>query len=645
MADYRTRLNVGPQKTDVYFAASDVGLVPNSDAEYPVLALKTDGTTCGWISAKFTPYEGTRALRVSVEKAPDDDENSSRSSDTIWFYSDGADTSSTANAFFEIGNIEQSYLPGSSGCLSATETALLDADTPSTSVGVYMVHRTSIVVPKLGIAKGVNAVAEVELGSVGLDVLGGPGGHVVSYNLRSGVTETDDCLVVIDETSTDGYAPLRLATRIYCGVGENSDVSNPGTYAIVYPESSSGSSTTVGEFVVEPTTMSVPASGGSFSYFVPSRSTTGSTISVSSGATWLSAESLSSSDTAGVVSYTENTDGVERTGVLTLTEEGGTFESRTITVYQAAGTTGEVTEDEWTGSIPSGNAPGGGTEEKPTLSDSGSRIWWRGAGADDVIRAETDVSGGVNSEGGESWRITLKMRRERAVKFVKTSALFVGSVWQPVPLPSRNKPAICGWDVSYQGQIATVEIRYEIVAGRSYNYSTPEAPVESRYDAVSHAVTERPLSECKAIFGDSKPEDNAIIVEWCKKYIQAIDPTLSADERKTATDNFFAALSDGAKKTKDEFLNSPAAKAVLTCLRSGQDSFLAYTATVARTEILNTKPAGVGNGVGKYGTPASSLVSGGRWLLVSDDLKQTSAGQYERERTWQKAEIESEAYE
>lgn len=308
-----------------------------------------------------------------------------------------------------------------------------------------------------------------------------------------------------------------------------------------------------------------------------------------------------------------------------------------------SGSPGEI--EPWVGEIPSGNTPSGGAEERPTLSDSGSRIWWRGAGADDVIRAETDVSGGVNSEGGESWRITLKMRRERAVKFVKTSALFVGSVWQPVPLPSRNKPAICGWDVSYQGQIATVEIRYEIVAGTSYNYSTPEAPVESRHDAVSHAVTERPLSECKAIFGESKPEDNAIIVEWCKKYIQAIDPTLSADERKTATDNFFAALLDGAKKTKDEFLNSSAAKAVLTCLRSGQDSFLAYTATVARTEILNTKPDGVGNGVGKYGTPASPLVSGGRWLLVSDDLKQTSSGQYERARTWQKAEIESEAYE
>ena len=499
--------------------------------------------------------------------------------------------------------------------------------------------------PKLGIAKGANAVAEVELGGVDLGALGSSGGHVVNYNLCSGVTETDDCLVVIDETSTDGYAPLRLATRIYYGVGGNSDVSNPGTYVIVYPETSSGSSTTVGEFVVNPTTMSVPADSGSFSYFVPSRSTTGSTISVSSGADWLSSESLPSSDTAGVAHYTENTSGVERTGVLTLTEEGGTFESRTITVYQAAGTTGEVAEDEWTGSIPSGNASGGGTEEKPTLSDSGARIWWRGAGADDVIRAETDVSGGVNSEGGESWRITLKMRRERAVKFVKTSALFVGSVWQPIPLPSRNKPAICGWDVSYQEQIATVEIRYEIVAGTSYNYSTPEAPVESRHDAVSHAVTERPLSECKAIFGDSKPEDNAIIVEWCKKYIQAIDPTLSADERKTATDNFFAALLDGAKKTKDEFLNSSAAKAVLTCLRSGQDSFLAYTATVTRTEILNTKPDGIGNGVGKYGTPASSLVSGGRWLLVSDDLKQTSSGQYERARTWQKAEIESEAYE
>ena len=299
-----------------------------------------------------------------------------------------------------------------------------------------------------------------------------------------------------------------------------------------------------------------------------------------------------------------------------------------------------------TAPVPSGNAPGGGTETTPSVSDTGERIVWRGAGADEVIRAESDVSGGVGSDGGEAWRVTFKMRRERAEKFVRTNALFIGSVWQPISLPSRNKPVVCGWDVTYQGQIASVEINYEIRAGTAYDYSTPDAPAETRYDTVSHSTTERPLSECKAIFGESKPVENAVIVEWCKKYIQAIDPTLGAEERKTATDNFFAALNESpAAMSKDAFLSSPSAKKVLACLRAGQDSFLAYTETATRTEVLNAVPSSVGDGVGKYGTPQSSLASGGKWLLISDDLKQTSSGQYERVRTWQKAELESPTYE
>lgn len=640
MADYRTRLNIGPQRTDVYFAASDVGLVPSSGGEHPVLALKTDGSTCGWISAKFTPYDGTKALRVSVEKAPDDDENLSRSSDTIFFYSDGADTSSTANAFFEIGNIEQSYLPGSSGCLSATETALLGADTPSASVGVYMVDVSSPSTPKLGIAKGANAVAEVELGSVDLGVLGGSGGHVVSYNLRSGVTETDDCLVVVDETSTDGYAPLRLATRIYYGIGENSDVSSSGVYDIVYPEASSGSSTTAGEFVVDPTTMSVPASGGSFSYLVPSRSTTGSSISVSSGVTWMTAESLGEGDSAGLVVCSENTDSSDRVGVLTLTEQGGTYTSQTITVTQAAA---EYEEDEWTGMVPAGNASGGGMEDAPTVSGSGTRVWWRGIGEDEMIRAESDVSGGVDPEGGESWRVTFKMRRDRAKKFIKTKALFINSTWQPVSLPSRNMPVISGWEVSYQGPIATVEIKYELKAGGSYSYSTSDAPVESIIYTGGHSTVERPLSECSLLFGGASSADdvrrNAALVQWMEKIatLEPWNPNYASDLEKIGT----ALGGSGLGVSVEDLKSHPA----FACVQSGQTTFLAYTATFTLEETRNSMPVGVGSDVGSYSNPPSEAKGPGMyWLLTEDSVSHTSGGQYVRRRVWQNAEVKSPTY-
>lgn len=382
----------------------------------------------------------------------------------------------------------------------------------------------------------------------------------------------------------------------------------------------------------------IPGNGGTFTVNVTANSTfdvvlddalikMGATRNIEHG----------SSDAQVILTVPKN-DGDARSGVLTIVAAMIADTSYSFEVSQEA--------KEWAGEIPSGNTPGGGTEEVPALNGSGTRIWWRGAEADDVIQAESDVSGGVGSDGGETWRVTFKMRRARAAKFVKTSALFIGSVWQPVALPSRNRPVICGWEVSYQGQIATVEINYELRAGNSYDYSTPGAPVESRYDSVSHATTERPLSECKAIFGSSKPAVNAVLVEWCKKYIQAIDPTLGAEERKTATENFFEALEESpAGTSKDAFLADECVNKVLTCLRSGQDSFLAYTATATRTEVLNSAPGGVGDDVGKYSTPKSSLVSGGTWLLVSDDLKQTSSGQYERVRMWQKAEIESYTYE
>lgn len=401
-----------------------------------------------------------------------------------------------------------------------------------------------------------------------------------------------------------------------------------------------GSGSATNGFSVSPISVSVPATGGSFSYEVTSRSTSGSSISVSSGVTWMTAESLGEGDSAGLVVCSENTDSSDRVGVLTLTEQGGTYTSQTITVTQSAA---EYEEDEWTGMVPAGNASGGGMEDAPTVSGSGTRVWWRGIGEDEMIRAESDVSGGVDPEGGESWRVTFKMRRDRAKKFIKTKALFINSTWQPVSLPSRNMPVISGWEVSYQGPIATVEIKYELKAGGSYSYSTSDAPVESIIYNGGHSTVERPLSECSLLFGGASSADdvrrNAALVQWMEKIatLEPWNPNYASDLEKIGT----ALGGSGLGVSVEDLKSHPA----FACVQSGQTTFLAYTATFTLEETRNSMPVGVGSDVGSYSNPPSEAKGPGMyWLLTEDSVSHTSGGQYVRRRVWQNAEVKSPTY-
>lgn len=275
---------------------------------------------------------------------------------------------------------------------------------------------------------------------------------------------------------------------------------------------------------------------------------------------------------------------------------------------------------------------------------------FRYRGSAEPFAAETDVSGGVNPDGGETWTVTFKMRRDQVLAFIQKPALFIGSIWQPISLPSRNLPVICGWEPSFSGPLGSVELRYELKAGAAYTYSSSATDgsateaAESTHDSVSHSTVERSLSECEPIFGSSDIYENAVVVEFCKKYIQAVDPLVPKEERDAALENFSTALTEYCGMDRSSFLASTSVKKVLYCLRNGQDSFLAHTSTATRTEVTNTKPSSIGAGVGEYSTPENTLVSGGTWLLVSDDVRQLQNGQYERVRTWQQAEIKSPTY-
>lgn len=301
--------------------------------------------------------------------------------------------------------------------------------------------------------------------------------------------------------------------------------------------------------------------------------------------------------------------------------------------------------------VPSGNGNSGGLDTGYWGPGTSGSMTLRFRGTGEAFGAEAYYSGKVHPDGGEEWTVTFAMRQELVRSFIRKRALFIGSIWQPVKLPSRNIPVISGWSIDEDGPMATVRFFYELKVGAAYVYSSTDTdggatePVESTLDSISNTTVERPLSECKAIFGSSKVEDNAVVVEWCKKYIQANDPTLSKEDREDALENFKEALTESEGKDLSTFLASTNANAVLACLRAGQDSFLAPTPTATRTEVLNRKPGSVGVDVGKYSTPKNKFVTAGTWLLVSDDVRELSSGQYERVRTWQKAEIKSPTYE
>lgn len=596
---YRPVLKVGPQKTSAFFDLSawgyDTGL---SDGDV-MAVVDTDGNPCPWLSARVTsdgPSDGYTYLEVVAESYGMT--GGDRTSGAMYFFGPGV---AASGAKLVIENVYQAGTATSGYLCATTMFAGLSESTPQTRFSVMT----------YGSSSGLTTF--VDPGANGTEEMFASAGAIAQEiypTMFPGYTETDDTIVVqeaVSESVSDGTVGLG-AIRIYIPAG-------------VEPVDS-------GAINVSPDSLTFTASSGM------------ETASIGAHSSWVATgypsdvtvfPSSGSGDAMVSVIVPANTDtGSIRNFNIVFRNEYGN--ESTLSVSQAAATSSAV--------VPGGNGASGGTAANPTIQVPGNVIY---RGSDGVFAADASVNGSVDSQGGESWKVTLAMRSTALSGFLESRGLFVGSTWAPVEIPSRNQPLLAGWHIVTRKGVATVELTYSIEAGAAYSYGT-NVPAETEKWSVSHSTVERPLSECPAIFGSADPAESAVVIEWCKKYIQATSPSVAGDDSAQALEDFFAALLEQTGKSESEFNSSASVAKVLACLRAGQDSFLAHTSTINYSEVRNIKPVGIGEAVGTYQTPATDLATGDKWLLVADDVEKQSNGQWSRNRQWQKAEIQSPTY-
>lgn len=417
---------------------------------------------------------------------------------------------------------------------------------------------------------------------------------------------------------------------------------------------------------VSPSRASFTPAGGSVKIAV--RASNAGTVSVQASASWFTA----SAD--GTISAKENTSSSARSGTATF--YGSLGGSATVTVAQEAKFAGSIPDGnmppESSGNVSGGGSGGGGGglvgDGEFSFFDENKLIAERGR--DLVFENEASVEGGVAEDGGESWTVKFTMRRARVSAFVRQARLFLHSAWQPVKLPSRNKPAICGWDVRYtRGGNATVTIKYKVSAGVAYHWKSENSAPDTRSERIATGVAERPISECDALWpGEGNLQRRAEVVNILKK-ILAYDAV--------AGDEVIARLNEAAKEylgggsggDDDDGARSRAAlaaasddddddegygsisqlkarfPAVVQELSNGTDSFLAYTAEAVLVETSDTRMSTEMPGV--YDDPSFQqirLPAAEAWLLVADEIECDTGGIYKRTRRWQAAERRSACY-
>ena len=415
---------------------------------------------------------------------------------------------------------------------------------------------------------------------------------------------------------------------------------------------------------VSPSRASFTPAGGTVKIAV--RASNAGTVSVQASASWFTA----SAD--GTIIAKENTSSSARSGTATF--YGSLGGSATVAVAQEAKFDGSIPEGNMppdsSGNVGGGGGSGGGGglvgDGEFSFFDDGKMLAERGR--DLVFENEASVEGGVAEDGGESWSVKFTMRRARVSAFVRQARLFLHSAWQPVKLPSRNKPSICGWDVRYtRGGLAAVTIKYKVSAGVAYRWKSENSAPDTRSERIATGVAERPISECDALWpGESSLQRRAEIVNILKK-ILAYDAV--------AGDEVIARLNEAAKEYLgggsggDDDAQSRAALAaasdddddeegygsikqlkarfpeVVQELSNGTDSFLAYTAEAVLVETSDTRMTTDVPGV--YDDPSFQqirLPSAEAWLLVSDEIECDTGGIYKRTRRWQAAERRSACY-
>lgn len=417
-----------------------------------------------------------------------------------------------------------------------------------------------------------------------------------------------------------------------------------------------------------PASVDFSAEGGAREILVESENA--GTIAARTAESWISA---SATGTTGRIEVSPNTSSSARSGTATF--YGSLGGSATVTVAQEAKFAGSIPE----GNMPpesSGNVGGGGSGGGGGLVGDGEFSFFdenkliAERGRDLVFENEASVEGGVAEDGGEAWTVKFTMRRARVNAFVRQARLFLHSAWQPVRLPSRNKPTICGWDVRYtRGGNAAVTIKYKVSAGVAYHWKSENSAPDTRSERIATGVAERPISECDALWpGEGNLQRRAEIVNILKK-ILAYDAV--------AGDEVIARLNEAAKEylgggsggDDDDDAQSRAALAaasdddddeggygsikqlkarfpeVVQELSNGTDSFLAYTAEAVLIETSDTRMTTDVPGV--YDDPSFQqirLPSAEAWLLVADEIECDTGGIYKRTRRWQAAERRSACY-
>ena len=415
---------------------------------------------------------------------------------------------------------------------------------------------------------------------------------------------------------------------------------------------------------VSPNRASFTPAGGAVKIAV--RASNAGTVSVQASASWFTA----SED--GTITAKENTSSSARSGTATF--YGSLGGSATVTVAQEAKFAGSIPDGnmppESSGNVGGGGSGGGGGglvgDGEFSFFDENKLVAERGR--DLVFENEASVEGGVAEDGGESWTVKFTMRRARVNAFVRQARLFLHSAWQPVRLPSRNKPSICGWDVRYtRGGNAAVTIKYKVSAGVAYHWKSENSAPDTRSERIATGVAERPISECDALWpGEGNLQRRAEVVNILKK-ILAYDAV--------AGDEVIARLNEAAKEYLgggsggDDDAQSRAALAaasdddddeggygsikqlkarfpeVVQELSNGTDSFLAYTAEAVLIETSDTRMTTDVPGV--YDDPSFQqirLPSAEAWLLVADEIECDTGGIYKRTRRWQAAERRSACY-
>lgn len=268
-------------------------------------------------------------------------------------------------------------------------------------------------------------------------------------------------------------------------------------------------------------------------------------------------------------------------------------------------------------------------------------IVWKGE-AGEVFAEKNWLSGGVTGTS-ESWVVTLTGSAAAIDSYIASQqGLYLGSLWSPVDISSRNTPRISGWDVGYSGQMGTLKIRYNFDSAITFKSDSGALP-ETKEEEIRAALTTISLSECPAIWSaaqlaDSYRQIRALFVEYCKARLSIKPSSPTYSEQVANWESNFVAELAALGDTSTNPWTTTAFKNLKWCLSNGIDQYQTDTYQISVTEMLNSEPTL--SGIGTYNTPTLETLSLPNdemckfWYQNDDSVATAPNGQFRRVRTW-----------